>query len=284
MESRSGGIYTTGNDLRSLGLSILNSEVLPSKDTRRWMKAAGATESLNVLVGAPWEIIRLNMPVSPNSDRTRVSDLFTKLGGNSGYGAVMALSPEHGLGFSVMTVGPLAAVDRLHIRNVVGDVFLPAAEHAAFANAQANLAGTFVEENGKDGTNLTLTVDEGSPGLGLKALFLDGADSLGIVKLIPFPPEVKFTIRMYPTGNTSPPDMLYATGGSVKLSYRAQRDVLPFRNHEVPSIGRGMFNNECMSWIDVGFLGNEDEFILELEDGRLEAVTHSLSGYRMVRQ
>lgn len=83
--------------------------------------------------------------MSPKSSRTRVSDLYTKLGGNPQYTAVFALSPDHGLGYSILLAGPTSSTDRIPLRDIVGTVFVTAAEHAAVENAERNFAGTFVD-------------------------------------------------------------------------------------------------------------------------------------------
>lgn len=92
-------MYTNLADLRTTGLSILNSNILAASTTQEWMKPLSGTGSLVELVGAPWEITRLMIPVSPASTRTRVRDLYLKAGGNVDYTSVIALSPDHGLGY-----------------------------------------------------------------------------------------------------------------------------------------------------------------------------------------
>ena len=76
---RSGGLYASFADLRKLGLSILHSELLDSTTTRAWMKPHGFVAPLTVGLGAPWEINRLPLAVSPGSNRTRISDLYSEL-------------------------------------------------------------------------------------------------------------------------------------------------------------------------------------------------------------
>lgn len=160
------------------------------------MKPRSGTGSLVELVGAPWEILRLMIPVSPASNRTRVCDLYLKAGGNLDYTSVIALSPDHGLGFSILVAGYTASDARWPIRDALGETFVRAAEYAAAENAQDNLSGTFIRSS-SEGTNITLTVDDDQPGLGLESFYVNGEDTLG-----------NAVARLYPTG-------LYADGSSL---------------------------------------------------------------------
>ena len=241
------------------------------------MKPHSATESPSFLVGAPWEINRLQLPVSPGSDRTRLSDLYTKMGANTGYSAGFALSPDHGIGYSLLAVGPYAGDERFPLRDIAGSVFLPAAEAAAAENALVNFAGTFVDEN-NDQTNLTLVVDDDHPGLRVKSLFEDGADTRSTVWVSPVAPGTEYVARLYPT-NSSPATMSLRAGkGDVSMAFRSRRETLPLKKHTKPAIGRGIFMDDCITWFVTGFAEDLDEFVFEIVGGRVESVTRSFSG------
>lgn len=277
VQNRTGGVYTSSSDLRKLGLSIMNSELLSSSDTRQWMKPRGHTGSLTFAVGAPWEIHRLALPITANGDRTRVLDLYTKLGGNAGYSAIMALSPEHGLGYSVMISGKSAISARYVLRDLVGDAFLPAAEHAAAANAKEKFAGTYTA-NGLNDTYITLTVDRGHAGFGIKNLRIMGEDARGNLTLPPVDPAKKnFAVRIYQTGITSPNPGLstqYSQSGKITYTYRAVFDYTPGQGQGRARNGKSMFMEECESWENVGFFGTVDELILTVVDGQLQSIQH----------
>lgn len=285
--SSSGGVYSNNKDLRTTGLSILNSQILSPTDTRTWMKPRGHTGTLLSSVGAPWEINRLTIPVSPNSNRTRVSDLYTKLGGNNGYSATLALSPDHGLGFSVLVAGQMAIAARAPLRNIVGEVFLVAAEHAAYENAQKNFAGTFLGDS-DDGTNITLTVDEGRPGLGLAGWFEGSVDwrANTTQPLAPQFPAANLSIRLYPNGVVSPFTSLastYASEGTIRMSFRAVPQFVPFSPRGEMEGGQGLFDSGCEIWASVGFFDSFDEFELEVVDGKVTSVRSLVSGTVMKR-
>lgn len=278
-QSSSGGIYSNAADFRTLGLSILHSKLLSPATTRAWMKPRAHSASLTISIGAPWEIYRLALPVSQHSTRTRVSDLYTKGGGNSGYTAIFALSPDHQLGYSVMVAGAGALGDRWPLRAAAGQVLVAAAEDAAWENAEANFAGTFSDEAG---SNLTLTVDKDLPGLGLKTLFIDGLDLLtqlvqpGIV----LPPGRGVVVRVYPTGL----EEVYADGKKV-VKYRTVAQVTPLKpKAEVESGVAGvLFDDSCISFFNAGFYQSEqdkpiDELLFEVKDGKLVTVSSVVAG------
>ncbi|OJD11518.1 hypothetical protein AJ78_07732 [Emergomyces pasteurianus Ep9510] len=266
----SGGIYSNLADLRATGLSILQSKLLSPAATRLWMKPRAHLSSLTNSVGAPWEINRLTLPVSPNSNRTRVCDIYTKAGGQPGYTAILALSPDHGLGFSVLVAGKTAGNDRWPLRAAVGETFVVAAEHAAMENAQKNFAGTFIDET--DGTsNVTLTVDKDHTGLGLRSWFVDDVEWRANISLpgIVLPERLDQIVRLYPTGIKSQSD----EDGCTLLQYRAVPQIVPAQPRAAVEGGKGLFDDGCASWFNTAFydlvIGVMDEFVLKVKDGKL---------------
>ncbi|QGI99558.1 hypothetical protein CEK26_012627 [Fusarium fujikuroi] len=168
----SGGIYSSAKDLRLAGLSILNSDLLSSSTTREWMKPRSSTGTLVELVGAPWEITRLTLPTGPESNRTRVSDLYLKAGGTNDYTCFIALSPDHGIGFSILIAGETATPARWPLRDVTGTTFITAAEYAAAESAEKNLTD-----------RISVAAAEGERLLSVIAATEDTAATLSQVKL-----------------------------------------------------------------------------------------------------
>lgn len=242
------------------------------------MKPKSSTGSLVELVGAPWEIHRLAIPLSPTSNSSRISDLYTKAGGNIDYTCILALSPDHGIGFSLLVAGSTASAARWPIRDATGELFIPAAEAASAANAQANLAGTFAVPD-QPGTNLTLTVDadEGLPGLGLRSLYINGTESRALLlgaKEVSGDEHIPQALRLYPTGNfadsTSLASLYKPTppGGRKKeLSHRLVVTAAPF----VPRAGSEGREGELFDgqpyWMTLDFEDSMDEFVLVLGEG-----------------
>ncbi|CAG7931551.1 unnamed protein product [Penicillium olsonii] len=264
-----GSMYANGADLRTAGLAILNSEILSPATTSEWMKPRSGTGTLVELVGAPWEISRLTIPVTPGSNRTRISDLYIKGGGNVDYTAIFGLSPDHGIGFSILLGGSTATPARWPLRDVVGETFIPAAEFAGVENAKRNLAGVFVDKS-LPGTNLTLTVDRGRPGLGVKSLWINGTSGI-----------TSQHERLYPAGLSSVSSSLsslYRTKGAMSIAHRMAAPEVPVKPRAAADGGQGGLFDHSFTWMTIGFAGADDELILNLVDGRLVSVEYPLTG------
>lgn len=265
----SGGVYSNGADLRRIGLSILHSELLSPEDTREWMTPHGHTSSLTTSVGAPWEIYRLGLPVSPGSKRTRISDLYTKAGGQAGYGSVLALSPDHGLGFSLNVAGASAGSARWILRGALADTFIVAAEHAAAANAAEKFAGVYTDPTSA-ATNITLSVEPDKPGLGLDTFFVEGTDwrtnvsaPFGIAEI----PSANLSIRLYPNGIAS-------ANGDV--GFYGVPEVTPRGERSASEGGAGLFDRGCETWQSLGFFSFlgvwPESFIINVVGGRAVSI------------
>ncbi|KAK2029048.1 beta-lactamase [Colletotrichum zoysiae] len=262
----SGGIYSNAANLRAFGLSILNSELLSGTNTSRWMKPLSGTGSLVELVGAPWEIARLAIPTSAGSNRTRVSDLYTKAGGNFDYTCIFALSPDHGIGYSILVAGGTATPARWPIRDAVGELFIPAAEAAAADNARLNLVGTFVAAT--PGSNMTLGVDADGAGLVIESVFIDGED--GTAGTSP--------MRLFPTGlysNSRSLSALYGSRGTFSTTFR----LITYRAEPKPRSrsegGTGGLFDNSQAWMGLDAQEAVDEYVFTIEDGRLVNITSS---------
>lgn len=238
------------------------------------MKPQSGTGSLVELVGAPWEISRLEVPTTPSSNRTRISDLYTKAGGNIDYTAIFALSPDHGIGYNILIGGDTATPARWPLRDLVGELFIPAAEHAAAENAARNIAGTFVDEENK-GNNLTLSIDRGSPGLGLKSFYLNGKDARNGTHY-----------RVYPTGLNSASDSLaslYKTNGTMRIPHRSVTPLEPVEPRAAIEGGKGGLFDNSFVWMNLDSDGPIDLFVFTLEDGKVTSVEYPLKDVVMKR-
>jgi len=169
----SGGVFSTTRDLARFGRGILNSTLLASERTRRWLKPVSHTARLQYAVGAPWEIIR---HVSPTN---KVTDLYTKSGDSGLYSAWLVLAPDFGVGFSILMAGSARGRFRAvaGLADAVTQAIVPALQRQAAAEAGRNLAGTY---RGADGLNSTLVLatEEGAAGVLVSSWISNGTDVL----------------------------------------------------------------------------------------------------------
>lgn len=241
------------------------------------MKPRGNTGTLTAQVGAPWEINRLSLKIAPNSTRTRVSDLYTKLGGNPQYAGVFALSPDHGLGYSILLGGPPATADRIPLRDAVAEVFVTAVEHAAHENAKEKFTGSYVDEVAQ-GSNVTLTVDQDRPGLGSEEIYINGTNQIPLILGSPDIPPANVSVRLYPMGvEWRDPE---ASDATIYSSYRAFAQIVPRNRRADVEGGSGLFDH-CANWQNVGFNSQvgiaTDEFVFGILDGELKSVSSPLT-------
>lgn len=257
------------------------------------MKPSGLVGSPYKAVGAPWEIERLAIPISPDSNRTHISDQYTKAGGQLGYTAVFALSPDHGIGYSVLVAGPGAGSDRWPLRAALGEAFVVAAEHAGYESAQATTAGFFLDKE-DEGTNLTLTVRPDHPGITLESIFIDGIDwrtNLTTIFQTALPDEAlaNMSIPVYPTGLASGA----GDGDGQRLQYRAILVILPNvfpTTRAAAEGGMSLFDDVCnQPFSTTAFFNLQngaaiDEFVLVFDgEGMLQSVEYPAAGARFTR-
>lgn len=247
------------------------------------MKPRGHTSSLTFSVGAPWEISRVTIPVTAGSKRTRVSDLYTKGGGNPPYGTVMGVSPDHGIGFSLQVAGETSGSDRWALRDAVAETFMPAAELAAEEYTAQNFVGTFVDE-ATDDTNITLTMDEGMPGLRVESFFIDGINWRYNLSGPAAPTNVPITVRIYPSGLVGPLPSVKDTTGMV---FNAVPYAQPPDPRAAIEGGEGLFDKACTAWFIAGFnyIGGHamEQFMLHVKDGKLNGIEYGFMGVTMKR-
>jgi hypothetical protein len=175
-----GNVYQSLGDLSKLGQSILSSTLLPKSTTRSWLKPTTHSNTLHGAVGKAWEIIRVDLPISSGTSATRVVDLYSKAGGIGAYGALLMLSPDHDIGFAVLSAGPVPGFPGQVpvLAELVLDTWLPAAEAAAREEAQAKFIGKYV---GPKNSSVTLSLQPDRPGMVLSSWMLNGVDLLYVL-------------------------------------------------------------------------------------------------------
>ncbi|KAF2103616.1 beta-lactamase/transpeptidase-like protein [Rhizodiscina lignyota] len=273
-EGPAGGMYSTTSDFSKIGRSILNFTLLGASMTRAWMKPLTHTSSLTFSVGAPWEIIRVSLPLQRNSTSTRIVDLYTKSGNIGLYSAIVVLSPDHNFGFTILSTGVNSEQQVLILSNLLTDIWLPAFEAAAMEEANARFVGTYADPASQNDTFITVSFDRNVPGLGISEWKSRGVDIKAAYLLLQnAPSNSTLSISLYPTG----------LGDSLDVGFRATLDVLP----ETDTIGA--FSTKCTDWaaVDGAAYGKVgiDEFVFGLDkcDGKAASLSPRVLRQKLVR-
>lgn len=258
-ETAAGGYYSSLNDMRKLGISILNSTILHPAQTRKWMKPTSFTSDPDISVGAPWEIFR-----APGE---RTSFVYTKSGDVGLYSAIVGLMPDYDVGFTVLAAGEAAHGKVEIISDIVGQALYPALESAAKAEAESSYAGTYAIL-GSSKSSMTIATDQG-PGLSVRRWNLEGVDVLPVLAELAgsnIKSDGQLSLRLYPTGLKNK-----RAGQVTATAWRAAFQVVPY------AVDPGAFSQSCGNWISVDNVVNGiyslDEFVFELDgNGKAKSI------------
>lgn len=173
----SGGVLSTLNDMAKLGVGILNSTLLPSDQTRRWMKPFSNTANLKQSGGRQWKIHRYTHPSGA------ITDLYTKSGNSGAYSAYFVLLPDYGVDFTLLSSSSHSTLffTLFALMDVIISSLNPAFAAQASAEAQQRFAGFYVSANCSLNSSLSLIVDQtatAAPGLVSSAWISNGTDVL----------------------------------------------------------------------------------------------------------
>lgn len=237
--------------MATFGRAILNSTFIPRSLTRQWMKPATHTSSLGYGVGAPWEIISFG--------NERPIDLYTKSGDIGTFSSVLALSPDHNVGFTILGAGQNTHVSLALASDLISATLIPALEQSAKNQASKRFGGTYALNSGN--SSISITTDDG-PGLKITSWINNSSDMFkAFATLNGISDPSQLSIRLYPTGLETP----------GQVSFRA---VVP------PSMpnGIGPFTSSCITWVTVDsqVYGNVgiDEFVFDVDaDGDAMSVS-----------
>ncbi|KAL7952583.1 beta-lactamase/transpeptidase-like protein [Trichoderma compactum] len=173
----SGAVLSTINDMAKLGVAILNSTLLPSDQTRRWLKPFSHTADLRQSVGRPWEIHRYTHPSGV------ITNLYTKSGDSGDYSAYFVLLPDYDAGFTILSSS--SQVTRFLTLSALMDIIInsviPSLAAQAAAEAEHRFAGFYDSENCSLNSSLTLAVNQSTaaaPGLVISSWISNGTDVL----------------------------------------------------------------------------------------------------------
>jgi hypothetical protein len=266
-------MYSTATDLATIGRSILCSTLLEPAMTRKWMKPLTHTSSLHASVGMPWEIQRMELPVTDGCNTTRVVDLYTKSGDIGAYGGYIVLDPDHDIGFSVFSAGLSSVSQSLVLADLITATWIPAFEAAAREQAQTNYAGTYSAADSQLNSSISIGLSQDRPGLGIESWISNGTDMLkdyGEIPIVGATAEQVVSARLYPAGLHS--------GGQV--AFRAVFELLPQQR-----IGK-VFSESCASWFTVGDVTYGevafDDIVFEVDQTTGKAVSINPRALRVV--
>ena len=282
-----GAFYSTINDMRRFGLSILNSTVLSPAQTRRWLKPHSFTPDTWMVVGAPWEIV----PFPPN-DRypTRI---YAKSGGMGLYSAEMGLIPDYNVGFTVLAAGPLSSAVNAIGSDLISSTFMTAVKAAAREQTDRNYAGVY--EDKASNSSLVLSVVDGEEGgalLHIDNWTWEGEDLTALFGLVV---GINTTIlpldfHLYPTGlNSKGPE------GTNVVSWRTSYNFASFDLDALPNDNStsddtdplssltsilGPFSLACPNWAAVDAISyggiSSDEVVFNVDSQTGEVLSAEL--------
>lgn len=163
------------------------------------------TSSPTTLVGKPWEILR-NGNLTPQHPHT--VDIFGKSGGSGGYASQISIIDEYGVGFVLLTAGPVGSLQILY-RTVVGTIIPAIDEEARVQSGKYTGNWSTERTQGNDTeapTSLSVELDNRT-GFRLASLTRNGTDMLAGLRAV-FEAEIAAfgalildpNFRIYPTG------------------------------------------------------------------------------------
>lgn len=193
-----GAFYSSTNDLRAFGLSLLNNTILSPAQTRRWLKPVTFIPDAYAVIGAPWEIFAY-----PPLSRFP-TQLYTKSGSIGLYNSRWGLVPDYNVGFTILGAGPLSALVTPLLTDLVVGAFLPAIEAATIEHAETLFAGNYTDTSGRSEVSISVGTNDYTNGtvLQLDSLIFNGTDLLGLLTIFLGIDTslLKIDTRIYPSG------------------------------------------------------------------------------------
>lgn len=264
--------------MTAVAQSILNSDLLRPVVTRSWMKPLTHTSNLRNAIGAPWEIFRQEIPISNNTaaNNTRVVDIYAKSGDLGGsehyYGTLTALDMDHHFGFNILATGKKAGAVRWILGSIISEVWVNALEQAAREEADVKFAGTYESTAVGPASNITFTLDDNRPGLGVSEWYNNGVNMIASLRAIEgIPTAANVSLRLYPLNRFGD-----------ELVFRSVIEAFP------QTYVTGPMATNCITWptVDSLFYGGAgfDEFAFKVEKGVATAVTPAALRNTLVKQ
>ena len=257
-------MYSSANDLSTLGRAILSSKLIKPSLTRRWLNPITFSADFLASIGAPWGIRRIQLAKDTQPHRTL--SVFTKAGTFRKYTAFSTLLRDFNLGFTIMMAGS-PAISNFFGADLLGASLIPAYDAVARDEADKKYSGTYVapaaSTNGTLGnSSLTISTDPNKPGLGVGPWTSNGTDMVeAAIKLQGGSDQTprKAETRLYYTQLDKK-----ATDGSIRQAWKAV-----FEDTGGPAAGQQLWSTDCGAWVGItGITYGSlplDEFIFNID-------------------
>jgi hypothetical protein len=249
-------MYSSANDISTLGHAILSSRLIKPSLTRRWLNPVTFSADFAAAVGAPWGVRRIQL--DPFNQPYRSISVYTKAGTFRKYTAFLTLLKEYNMGFSIMMAGE-SLLNNFMIADMLGASVIPAYDEAARDEADKIYSGVYV--------------DTKKPGLGILSWTSYGTDMIETALQLQTGSNAtaaRAEARLYYTQLET-----QAKDGEKRQSWKAV-----FEDTGLPSApGPMLFSTGCGAW--VGLTGVTygslplDEFVFDFDStGNVISVTN----------
>lgn len=233
---------------------MLNSTLIPSAMTRRWLKPITHTSNLVNDAGRPWIIYK---STEDQSLINPVIDIYTSYGSVGLYSSYFGLVPDYNVGFVILAADEVSAPDlNVHV-DIVADMLLPGLEEAAISQAGSLYTGEY--RSNQTAATLIIEKPDGMPGLSLSNFTMGSTDIREELATVAGISPSALSIRLYPT------DLIErTTSGGTKIAFRAV-----FQD-ENAAIDAG--TPTCITWLSLDVLNYYgkplDLFIFNFSEGQ----------------
>ncbi|KAJ5682596.1 hypothetical protein N7462_005761 [Penicillium macrosclerotiorum] len=243
-------MFSSARDLAIAGKAILNSTLLSSAQTRRWLKPVSHTSNPANSIGAPWIIY--SGGDYPDTSMVDVYSILSNEGNNEGlYSSYLGLVPDYSVGFAILSADTVSPAD-LNAHADYMEVMLEAVMETALKQAAKNFGGAYVAS----GLNSSITVMwDGLPGLYIEDFVSNGINFREtLATLTHVANATDLSIRLYPTERVETDNQ-----GSKQAFRGVLQDKTELADAGTPT---------CVSWMDLDKLRygeyGLDEFIFNL--------------------
>ncbi|KAI1489871.1 beta-lactamase/transpeptidase-like protein [Biscogniauxia mediterranea] len=237
--SPTGNMYSSVGDLSALGRGILRSAVMPSAQTRRWLKPASLTADVYEGVSYPWGVRRIRL------ENDRVVDAYSKAGSIGPYASLLVLLPDYDVGVAALLAGGWPGNANWDMADAAGGALVPALEAAARAQADAAYAGAYSSAVEGLNSSLALSTEPGRPGLGVERWVSNGTDMVAVAVRHTLNYDVaRPSVRLYPAGLETSGEEDGAAGTRRRVAFKALVE-----NLAAPDYGDRMFSTNCGTWV-----------------------------------